>query len=252
MTDHKKRTRTAAWWKELNQRIVHCQHCERLINHCREIAAVKRAAYQDDQYWGKPVPNFGDPRGRILIVGLAPGAHGANRTGRMFTGDRSGDWLFRALFNAGFASQPDSTSLQDNLQLFDCAITNACHCAPPGNKPLPAEVAICSDWFGRLVDRMPVQVIVALGGLAWNTVWKQLRPLSLPDNAGKGSSSVTRTARPRFGHLAETVLQRSITMIGSYHPSQQNTFTGRLTESMLDNVFVRARQLLSGHDQSTA
>ena len=224
-------------WTALNRKIVRCDRCPRLLAHCRKIAEEKRAAYRDDDYWGKPVVNFGDPQAQLLIVGLAPGAHGANRTGRMFTGDRSGDWLYRSLHKTGFASQAESVSADDGLELHNCVITNACHCAPPDNKPLTAELRHCAEWLEQLLKILPVKVIVALGGIGWDTVWKHFKS-TCPDK-------LLPTRKPKFGHKAEIRLTESVTLIGSYHPSQQNTFTGRLTERMLNAVFRRAAKLLA-------
>ncbi|MGQ0634074.1 MAG: uracil-DNA glycosylase [Planctomycetaceae bacterium] len=220
-------------WNDLNRQIVNCRRCLRLRDYCRRVAREKRRAFQGQTYWGRPLPNFGDSRARLLIVGLAPAAHGGNRTGRMFTGDRSGEWLYRALFKAGFASQPESLARRDGLRLFDCAITAACHCAPPANKPTTAELAACQEWFAATLDVLPVRVLVALGQIAWRTLLVETR------RRRWWSGAV-----PRFGHLAEVALADGRTLIGSYHPSQQNTFTGRLTEPMLDKVFARARQRL--------
>lgn len=224
----------SAAWKQLNQQIVVCQRCPRLRQHCAAIATEKRAAYRDWEYWGHPVPNVGDPAGRMLIVGLAPAAHGANRTGRMFTGDRSGDWLFRALHKAGFANQPTSASRDDGLQLHDCVITAACHCAPPDNKPTVDEIANCSEWFEQTVALLPVRVFLALGQIAWQKIVDHA--LSAGWLAGR---------RPKFAHGAEAELNDGSWLIGSYHPSQQNTFTGRLTEPMLDAVFAQVRTRLT-------
>ncbi|MCA9264179.1 MAG: uracil-DNA glycosylase [Planctomycetales bacterium] len=219
-------------WGRLNTQIIRCDACPRLLTHCRTIAEEKRRAYQDCDYWGKPVPNFGDPRAHVLIVGLAPGAHGANRTGRMFTGDRSGDWLYRALHRAGFASQPTSVDADDGLTLSDCAITAVCHCAPPDNRPTTEEISNCEGWLRQTVELVNPRVFLALGQIAWRaTVKYAQRNLSF---AGR---------IPKFGHGQEFELTPSCTLVGSYHPSQQNTFTGRLTEPMLDDVMARVRQI---------
>jgi uracil-DNA glycosylase family 4 len=197
----------------------------------REAVAVeKRASYRDQDYWGRPVPGWGDPDARVVLVGLAPGAHGANRTGRMFTGDRSGEWLYRALSRAGFASSPESVSRNDGLTLTDCWITAAVRCAPPANKPTPAERdECCSRWLAPELSLLTrKRVVVCLGGFAWDAV---MRTLSAP------------RPRDRFGHGVETSLADGLTLLGSYHVSQQNTFTGRLTEPMLDAIFTRAREL---------
>ena len=220
-------------WETLNQEIIACKACDRLTAYCQEIATTKRRAYQDQEYWGKPVPNFGDAKARLLIVGLAPGAHGANRTGRMFTGDRSGDWLFRALAKSGFANQATSHATEDGLQLIDCAITNACHCAPPQNKPLKVEIQKCRHWLGQTFSLVPATVILALGGLAWRQI------LEYAENEGWRNGR-----RPKFGHGATVQFAERRTLIGSYHPSQQNTFTGRLTEAMLDAVFAKVNEIL--------
>lgn len=224
-------------WEELNQQIVNCRRCDRLITHCRKIATEKRAAYRDEEYWGGPVPNFGGSNSRLLIVGLAPGAHGANRTGRMFTGDRSGDWLYRSLHETGFASQATSTAVDDGLTLNDCVITAACHCAPPDNKPSADELSHCADWLLQTTTLLRTRVIVALGGIAWNAVWKHFRQTA-PD-------TLLPQRKPKFGHCQQVELTEEITLLGSYHPSQQNTFTGRLTRSMLNAVFRRAAKLIA-------
>ncbi|MCA9111765.1 MAG: uracil-DNA glycosylase [Planctomycetaceae bacterium] len=221
-------------WDQLNRQIVTCEKCPRLRKHCQRIAEEKRRAYLDWDYWGRPVPNFGDPRGKLLIVGLAPGAHGANRTGRMFTGDRSGDWLYRALDRAGYASQAESVSVNDGLALFGCSITAVCHCAPPDNKPTAEEVEHCRDWFQQTVDLVKPRVFLALGQLAWRAVIELAR--SREWYAGK---------LPKFGHGATVDLIGQRYLIGSYHPSQQNTFTGRLTEKMLDDVFAQIRKRMT-------
>ena len=225
-------------WDGLNQSIIACELCPRLRAHCRGIAAEKRRAFAEWEYWGRPVPNFGDPRSRLLIVGLAPAAHGANRTGRMFTGDRSGEWLYRALHKAGFANQPHSTYAGDGLVLIDCAITATCHCAPPHNKPTPEEIAACSRYFDATVALLPVRVFLALGQIAWRTVVDKAR------RAGWYSGPI-----PKFGHGAEVELSDGRWLLGSFHPSQQNTFTGKLTERMLDDVFQAAQRRLANAEE---
>ncbi|HSH76320.1 MAG TPA: uracil-DNA glycosylase, partial [Longimicrobiales bacterium] len=190
--------------------------------------------YRDEEYWGRPVPAFGDPDASILVVGLAPAAHGANRTGRMFTGDRSGDWLYRALHRARMASQPASTGRSDGLRLSDVLVTAAVRCAPPANKPTPDERDACRPWLEAELDLLArVRVIVTLGSFAFSQVMRIL------SDRGAGVSG----PRPRFGHLAEVALPDGRTVLASYHPSQQNTFTGKLTESMFDAVWARARKL---------
>ena len=212
----------------LQEEIENCQRCPRLLVYRTEVAAAKRKAYANWTYWGRPVAGFGDPQARLWIIGLAPGAHGANRTGRVFTGDRSGDFLFAALHRCGLANQPTSTRRDDGLQLRDCFISAAARCAPPDNKPLPAELGHCSDFLDRewtLLKRK--RVILALGGIAWNAAWAL---------AQRMSCDLATRARPAFAHGATVQLTRQLTMIGSYHVSQQNTFTGRLTPEMFDTV----------------
>jgi uracil-DNA glycosylase family 4 len=206
-----------------------------LREYCRNVAQVKRKAYADWQYWGRPVPNFGDPQARLLVVGLAPAAHGANRTGRMFTGDRSGEWLYRALHKAGFATRPTSQNRDDGLRLVDCAITAVCHCAPPDNKPTPREIENCREWLANTLDLVPARVVLALGQIAWRVAAAEAR------QRGWHSGGL-----PPFAHGHHVALAGSRWLLGSYHPSQQNTFTGRLTERMFDAVFRRARRLLGG------
>jgi uracil-DNA glycosylase len=216
-----------------NKAITECRACPRLVAWREQVACEKRAAYRSEEYWGKPVPGFGDPQARLLIVGLAPAAHGGNRTGRIFTGDRSGDWLFGSLFRTGFANQPTSRHRDDGLRLLDCYVTACVRCAPPDNKPTPVERDTCRTFLVedlRLLER--VEVIVCLGGFAWDGLLTGLRELGLRLNR-----------KPRFGHGVEIRLGK-YWLLGCYHPSQQNTFTGRLTESMIDGVFSRARSLL--------
>jgi len=220
-------------WDELNREIVRCERCPRLREHCRKTAETRRRAYTDWEYWGRPVPNFGKGSARLLIVGLAPGAHGANRTGRMFTGDRSGDWLYRALHKAGFANQAEATDLEDGLKLNNCAIAAACHCAPPDNKPSKEEMEHCREWLKKTIDLSKASVFVALGQIAWKALVKEVIERSWYEGR-----------QPKFAHAAKIPLTANRWLIGSYHPSQQNTFTGRLTELMLDSVFQTAKKLL--------
>ncbi len=222
----------------LNDEIMACERCPRLRAHCLEIARVKRRAYRDQEYWGLPVPGFGDPLARVLIVGLAPGAHGANRTGRMFTGDRSGEFLFRALHETGFASQAESHHRGDGLSLTDSYITASARCAPPDNKPTPSEVRQCRPYLEREMNLLPrLQVVVALGRLAFDT-YLGLRGLGL------GGLGVAGNGKFPFAHGAEAKMTHHW-LIASYHPSQQNTQTGRLTADMLRRIFVQARARLT-------
>jgi uracil-DNA glycosylase family 4 len=223
-----------AAWRDLNEQIVACQRCPRLRAHCRQIAEEKRRAFLDWDYWARPVENFGDPRGRLLVVGLAPAAHGANRTGRVFTGDRSGEWLFRALHKAGFATRPESLHRQDGLRLIDCAITATCHCAPPDNKPTRDEIAHCQPWLSATFDIVPARVYLALGQIAWKSIVDEARRRGWVDRVNS-----------KFGHGATAEMGTGRWLLGSYHPSQQNTFTGKLTEPMFDAVFERARNLIT-------
>ena len=217
----------------LHRELVECRRCPRLVAWREQVAVEKRAAFRDWDYWGRPVPGFGDPRARVVLLGLAPAAHGANRTGRMFTGDRSGDFLYAALHATGFANQPAAVHRDDGLRLTDCFITAGVRCAPPANKPLPSERANCAPWLERelaLLER--ARVIVCLGRFAWN--------IAVP------------RPRPAFGHGAEARAGR-YALVGCFHPSQQNTFTGKLTAPMIEAVLIRARELAdeppaAGHD----
>ncbi len=218
----------------LARRIEHCELCPRLREHCARIAAAKRRAYRDWDYWGKPVPSFGDPAARLVIIGLAPGAHGANRTGRMFTGDSSGDFLYRVLHETGFASRPESVARGDGLELIDCYITASARCAPPDNKPTRVELANCRPYLERELKLLPnTRVVVALGRIAFDTY------LSILEDSG----GVEKKSAFRFGHNLS--YEVGGTLIASYHPSRQNTSTGRLTLAMLKAVFHRARRLLA-------
>jgi uracil-DNA glycosylase family 4 len=214
---------------------VACERCARLRAFSAKIAREKKKEFKDWDYWGKPVPGFGDPRARLLIVGLAPAAHGGNRTGRTFTGDSSGLWLYDALFRAGFANQPTSVSRDDGLRLIDCYIAAAARCAPPDNKPLPAELAACRPYLEAEIAALDrVRVVITLGSIGHQAYlrasgwWEQLAP-------GK---------RPAFGHGKTAVLPNGVTLIASYHPSRQNTNTGKLTRAMWHGIFRRARKLI--------
>ena len=219
----------------LERRIVRCRLCPRLVRHREAVAAAPPRRYRGERYWARPLPGFGDPDARVLLVGLAPAAHGGNRTGRMFTGDRSGDWLFRALHAAGFANQATSTHPGDGLRLEGAYITATARCAPPGNKPTPAEMARCRPFLLeelRLLSR--VRVVIALGKIGWDAYLRSRRAAGL---------AVPRPL-PRFGHGAVAAMpDGGPVLLGCFHPSQQNTFTGKLTRAMLDSVFVRAREL---------
>jgi uracil-DNA glycosylase family 4 len=211
----------------LERRVVRCRKCPRLVEWRERVAREKRAAFRDEDYWGRPVPGFGDPDARVYVLGLAPAAHGGNRTGRVFTGDRSGDWLFASLHRTGFANQPTSVSADDGLRLDGAFIAAAVRCAPPANKPLPGERDNCLPYAAGELRLLRPDVIVCLGAFAWDAACRLhgLRP------------------RPRFGHGAEHPIPGGPVLLGSYHVSQQNTFTGKLTEPMLDAVFARAREL---------
>ena len=219
---------TARALRVLADEVAECRACPRLVAWREEVQRTKRPAYADEEYWGRGVPGFGDPEARVLFLGLAPAAHGANRTGRIFTGDRSGDWLYRALHRVGFANQPDSRARDDGLVLTGAWVTSAVKCAPPGNKPSPTERAACAGFLRReLAALSDVRVIVCLGAFAYEVACVEfgVRP------------------RPRFALGAEVTTSSGMQLVCSFHPSQQNTFTGRLTESMFDAVIGRAVQL---------
>lgn len=227
-------------WERLEREIAGCELCPRLRHHCREVARVKRRAYRDQEYVGRPVAGFGDRRAEILFVGLAPAAHGANRTGRIFTGDRSGEWLYGAMHRAGLANQGVSVSREDGLKLTGAFVTASCRCAPPGNRPVREELDACSRYLDRefaLLTRL--RVVVALGKIAWDTILGRARRVD-PEKMPR--------PRPAFGHGAESRLHLQdgrppVTVLGCYHPSQQNTQTGRLTRPMLQAVMRRAVSL---------
>lgn len=217
----------------VERRVMGCRRCPRLVEWRERVAREKRASFAGEDYWGRPLPGFGDPRARVLVLGLAPAAHGGNRTGRIFTGDRSGDWLFASMHRTGFASQAESVASDDGLELSGAWVAAAVRCAPPANRPTPAERDNCLPYT---VDELrlltEVRAIVCLGGYAWDATLRAAAALGL---------AIPRP-RPSFAHGAETTLDR-LTLIGCYHPSQRNTFTGRLTEEMLDAIFNRAREL---------
>jgi uracil-DNA glycosylase family 4 len=221
--------------RELDARSTVCRACPRLVTWREEVAAARRAAFASQEYWGRPVPGFGQADARIGVLGLAPAAHGGNRTGRTFTGDRSGDVLYAALHRAGLANQPHSVNADDGLELYQTRIVAAVRCAPPVNKPTPVERETCSGWLRREFEllRPHLKVVIALGAFAWNAFW--------PVADGLGVSTVR--PRPRFGHGAEYHPGTGPVLLGCYHVSQQNTFTGKLTPEMLDTVLLRARQL---------
>jgi uracil-DNA glycosylase family 4 len=220
----------------LGKDISACTRCPRLVAWREQVARERRAAFADQQYWGRPVPGFGDARARVLLLGLAPAAHGANRTGRMFTGDRSGDFLYSALWRAGMANQPSSRDRDDGLVLRDAWIGAAVRCAPPQNRPTPAERDACLPWSVRELELLgDVRVVLCLGAFAWDAALRLMAAL------GDGGGA-PRRPRPRFGHGAELDTGRHV-LLGCYHPSQQNTFTGKLTEAMIDAVLARTREL---------
>lgn len=240
----------------LEETIIACERCPRLVAWRHQVAREKRAAFRDQEYWGRPVPGFGDPAARLLIVGLAPAAHGGNRTGRVFTGDRSGDWLYAALFRAGFANQPTSTHAGDGLKLKDTYVTACVRCAPPANKPTPEERDTCRPYLMEELRMLrKVQVIVCLGAYAWEGTMRALRDFEpealtrvtaldvVPSRVPLASASGSKRPKSKFAHGA-IATYGPFTLLGCYHPSQQNTFTGRLTEKMLDGIFANAKRLL--------
>ena len=223
--------------RELGQAIVSCNLCPRLVEHREAVARNKRPMYADWDYWGRPVPGFGDPQARLLVLGLAPAAHGANRTGRMFTGDRSGDWLYGTLYKFGFCNSPESRRRDDGLALTDAYIASAVRCAPPDNKPLPQERSNCLPYLLAELELLSnVQVVVALGKFAFDAY------LTLRLDKGDKLPS----PKPRFGHGESYAFADGITLVSSYHPSQHNTLTGRLTQDMFDAVFSKVKRILDG------
>jgi uracil-DNA glycosylase family 4 len=218
----------------LEEQIVACRRCPRLVAWREQVAREKRASFAHEEYWGRPLPGFGDRAARVLVLGLAPAAHGGNRTGRVFTGDRSGDWLFAALHRAGFANQPTSVDRADGLELRGAWVAAAVRCAPPANKPTPQERDTCLPWTVAELDHLAdLRVVVCLGAFAWDAALRLRAALGHP----------RPRPRPRFGHEAVFDDGAWLALLGCFHPSQQNTFTGRLTEPMLDDVFRRAREL---------
>jgi len=228
----------------IEARVVACERCPELRAYCAHVAAEKKRAHRDDAYWGRPVPAFGDPRARVALVGLAPGAHGSNRTGRMFTGDASGVWLYRALYRAGFANQPQQCDRNDGMVLHDAFITAALRCAPPGNKPTPIQLQRCFPYLVEEFEALDrLRVVVGLGAIGTRAAV-----------AGLVAAGYRFATKPIFGHGAETVathdVRADVVLLASYHPSRQNTNTGVLTESMLDAIFARARALAAAANAS--
>jgi uracil-DNA glycosylase family 4 len=225
--------------EEIKRETVSCRRCPRLVAWREDVAKVPPKRHIGEPYWAAPVPSLGEADARLILVGLAPAAHGSNRTGRMFTGDRSGEWLFRAMWKAGFATQPNATHRGDGFELRNAYIAATCHCAPPQNKPLPSEIANCRPFLLRELDILvpPVRpksiVFLGLGKIGFDACYEAARDAHL-----------TTISRPKFGHGAEAKLGENLWLLGTYHPSQQNTFTGKLTEAMLDAIFVRVRELL--------
>ncbi len=221
----------------LQSKIISCRKCPRLVRWREDVAKKKTKRFAEWEYWGKPVPSFGDPDASLLVVGLAPAAHGGNRTGRIFTGDESGNWLYRTLHKSGFASQPSSTGRDDGMRLTGCYITAACHCAPPQNKLLQKEILNCRPFMLRELQLLKnLHVIVGLGKLGFDAVFDCVRELEW----------TALKSRPRFGHGVRYQLNDTLTLLGCYHPSQQNTFTGKLNEKMLDTLFRTASTIVQG------
>jgi uracil-DNA glycosylase family 4 len=234
MTLHRGRASLA----ELNAKLVRCRVCPRLVAFRETVARTKRRAYADEAYWGKPVAGFGDPSARLVILGLAPGAHGANRTGRVFTGDRSGDFLYAALHRAGFANRPSSTRADDGLMLRDVYVTLAARCVPPDNHPSPSEVRACGRWLDRELALLTPRVVLALGAIAWSAFLEHLRRT-------RGERKAIPSPAPRFSHGAELGIEPGLDLVASYHVSQQNTQTGRLTPAMFDTVLRQCTAYLA-------
>ena len=221
----------------LNQEIITCTKCPRLVEYREQVGREKRKAYREHDYWARPVPGFGDPHARVLLVGLAPGAHGSNRTGRPFTGDASGNFMYPILYKVGFASQPTAVSRDDGLKLIDCYITAAIRCAPPDNKPLPSELANCSSYLDREMAILAnVRVVVALGRVGFDACLAHLKRTGILDRR----TSLT------FGHAARYEMPNGVTLLASYHPSNQNTATGKLTAAMFEDIFRLAKRIITG------
>ncbi len=224
----------------LNEKVVNCVKCPRLVHHREETARVKRRMYRNDEYWGRPLTGFGAVDARLLLVGLAPAAHGGNRTGRMFTGDRSGDWLYGTLHKFGFASQPTSEHKEDGLELIDAYVTAAVRCAPPDNKPSREEMLLCRPYLaGELRLLSGVRVVAPLGKIAFDSYLKARRDVM-------GDAEHEPKPRPKFGHGETYTFPDGVVLLSSYHPSQQNTQTGRLTREMFEGIFARARRMIDG------
>ena len=222
-------------WKSLQGKITECEACPRLREHCRAVARTRKKMYADEEYWGRPVPSLGGAGSRLLILGLAPAAHGANRTGRMFTGDSSGDWLYEALHKFGFANQSTSTGVDDGLELKDCVISASARCAPPDNRPSREELDRCRPWLIEEVSILQPEVVIVLGKIAWETWWKALAEMGVE----------LPRPRPKFAHGQWVELPGQVPVLQSYHPSRQNTNTGRLTRPMWHSIFRQTRKRLA-------